>query len=337
MDSIMSINIDNYRDLLKHYIESQDEKSLYRAEQISKIFLKNDVPPEEIVNLHNQALATLYPELFTEFQSSMKFLLEIMIFYGLAHQEFRKLREDQLKLKSELAVAADMQETFLATQKPVIDGIDIGAISVAAGQMNGDYYHFYKGNDGSLGISIADVIGKGVPAALCMSMIKFAMEMYIEDLVEPAHILKALNRVVEKNVDNHMFITMFYGQYLPSKNLLRFSSAGHEPGFHFQAKNNKFHELSAKGIVLGVMPDALYEQYEISLETDDMIILLTDGVTECRQGEDFIEREEVLQVIEQYSHLKAQDQVEEVFKHFERLQDFQLKDDFTLIILRKTV
>src|SRR5690625_7168601 len=98
----------------------------------------------------------------------MQFLLETMIAYGLAYQEFQVLREEQLKLKSEISVAASMQDTFLATTKPKIEGIDIGVISVPAEQMNGDYHHFVKGKDGSLGVAIADVIGKGVPAALCM-------------------------------------------------------------------------------------------------------------------------------------------------------------------------
>lgn len=68
-----------------------------------------------------------------------------------------------------------------------------------------------------------------------------------------------------------------------------------------------------------------------------MAILLTDGVTECRQGDRFIETEEVLEVIEQYTDLPAQEMVNKVYKHFERMQDFQLRDDFTLIVIRKEV
>src|SRR5690625_6886349 len=107
----------------------------------------------------------------------MHFLLETMIAYGLAHQEFQVLREEQLRLRSEISVAASMQDTFLATTKPEIEGIDIGVISVPAEQMNGDYHHFVNGKAGSLGVPMADVTGKGVPAALCMSMIKYSLEI----------------------------------------------------------------------------------------------------------------------------------------------------------------
>src|SRR5690625_4083960 len=104
VDLVGTIKIDaaTYKDLLKHYMETQDEKSLYGAEQITKSFIKNNFLPEEIVNLHIQALAELYPNIYEEMQHSMNFLLETMISYGLAHQEFESLRERQSELKSEI-------------------------------------------------------------------------------------------------------------------------------------------------------------------------------------------------------------------------------------------
>ncbi|GAA0610757.1 phosphoserine phosphatase RsbU [Virgibacillus siamensis] len=327
----------HYKQFLKHYIQSLDEQSLYGAEQISKTFIKNGIPPEEIVNLHNQALVELYPDIPEHIWHSMNFLLETMISYGLALQDYQALREQQLELKSEISVAAGMQDTLLATTTPTINNLDIGVISVPAHQMNGDYHHFVKGKDGSLGIALADVIGKGIPAALCMSMIKYSMDSFTEETMSPKSILKNLNRVVERNVDPSMFITMFYAQYLPAENKLRYSSAGHEPGFYYNAAHDTFEEIEAKGLVLGVSPDASYKQYECSIEKGDMVVLLTDGVTECRQGDRFIESEEILETIRYFSHLPAQEIVNGVYKYFERLQGFQLRDDFTLIILRQEV
>lgn len=336
MDAIKS-DTENYKNLLKHYIETRDEQSLYGAEQISKSFIKRKIPPEEIINLHIQALRELYPDLSEELQISMNFLLESMISYGLAHQEFQTLREKQLELKSEIGVAAGMQRTLLATTKPVIEGLDIGVVSVPAHQMNGDYHHFIKGKDGSLGVAVADVVGKGVPAALCMSMIKYSMDILPEEFMQPKAILENLNRVVERNVDPSMFITMFYAQYLPEENILRYSSAGHEPGFFYHKDRDCFEEIETKGLVLGVSADAVYNRYERRIEKGDMVILLTDGVTECRQGHRFIETEEVLDVIRSYSRLSAQEMVGHVYKYFERMQHFELRDDFTLIILRRNV
>jgi len=335
MGGTIHSNRETYKNLLKNYITTRDEKTLYKAEKISKAFIKNNILPEEIINLHNQALTELYPDLAVQLKDSMTFLLEIMISYGLALQETQSLREQQISLRSEIAVAADMQKSLLGTEKYDIEGLDIGVISVPAHQMNGDYHHFVKGDDGSLGIAIADVIGKGIPAALCMSMIKYSMDSYSEDTMTPSQILQNLNRVVEKNIDSGMFITMMYAQYIPKECKLIYSTAGHEPGFYYNAKKATFEELTTSGLVLGVMPDSKYIQSELTVDEGDMVILLTDGVTECRDGDRFIETEEVLEVIKHYSHLPAQEMVHQVYKHFERLQDFQLKDDFTLLILRK--
>lgn len=325
----------HYKKLLKKYIENHDENYLYKAEQVSKIFLQKNFLPEEIVNLHNQTLKELYPDQFRELKHSMNFLLETMISYGLAHQEFQTLREEQLKLKSEISVAANVQKTLLATTIPHIPYLDIGAISVPAEQMNGDYYHFSEGKEGSLGIAIADVIGKGVPAALCMSMIKYAMDGFPELSMRPQAILKGINRIVERDVDPSIFITMFYAQYHPKTAMFQYASAGHEPGFHYDATEDTFSEIQTKGLVLGALPHTTYEQYEFQIGKGDMIILLTDGVTECRREERFIEVEEVLAEIRKYKGLPAQEIVHQVYKYFERLQNFQLKDDFTLIVIKK--
>ncbi|MGM8212448.1 PP2C family protein-serine/threonine phosphatase [Virgibacillus sp. W0430] len=337
MEHTIQSNITNYKNQLKSYIETQNEQALYKAEKLSKSFIKNNILPEEIVNIHIQALEELYPNLSEDIRNSMGFLLETMIAYGLAHQEMQHLKEEQYALRSEIQVAANMQNTFLATEKPNIKGLDIGAVTVPMHQMNGDYYYFVKGNDGTLGIAIADVIGKGVPAALCMSMIKYSMDSFSEESMNPKMILSNLNRVVERNVDPNMFITMWYAQYLPQEGKLQFASAGHEPGFYYNSHKGTFVEMEAKGLVLGVLPTTSYEQYELELAPNDMVVLLTDGVTECRCGDRFIETEEVLEVIKKYAHLPAQQHVERVYKHFYNMQDFELKDDFTLIILKKSV
>jgi phosphoserine phosphatase RsbU/P len=327
----------NYTALLKNYIETNDERALYGAEQISKSFIKNNILPEEIINLHIQALLEIYPDLNDKIQPSMHFLLEAMISYGLAHQEYQNLREKQLEIKSEILVAARMQKMLLQSEIPDMDELDIGVISVPANQMNGDYHHFVKGKDGSISITIADVIGKGIPAALSMSMIRYAMDSFPENIMSTDTILASLNRVVEKNVDPSMFITMFYAQYRPESGKLYYSSAGHEPGFYYSNRLNEFKEIETKGLVLGVNPEATYVQDELTLEKGDLVILLTDGVTECRKDNQFIDREEVLDVIKEYMHLPCQEAVNHVFRHFERLQNFQLRDDFTLMMIKKQV
>ncbi|ENH96396.1 indirect positive regulator of sigma-B activity [Gracilibacillus halophilus YIM-C55.5] len=329
------LDLENYRELLKRYMNNQDETSLYQAELFSKLSMQHNILPEEIINIHIQALKDLCPDIPKEIDMSMNFLLETMISYGLAYQEFQSLREKQGELESEISVAANMQQTLLSTTKPDVDDLDIGAVSVPANKMNGDYYHFVTDENGNVGVAIADVIGKGIPAALAMSMIKYSMDSFPETQRNPSAILENLNRVVQRNVESGMFITMFYGLYHPRTSTMAFSSAGHEPGFYYHAEQDEFCEIKTEGIVLGVDENASYPQFELSLAEQDLVVLLTDGVTECRIGDRFIETDEVLQVIRDYMHLPAQEAVEQVYRYFERLQGFQLRDDFTLIFFKK--
>lgn len=326
-----------YTRLLQLYLESNNNYYLDEAKRMSTSFASRNIYPEEIIRLHMKAIDSLYGDVFNEYKRSLQFLLDALIAYRIAYEKVDKLKLEQFELQSELQVAANMQKDLLATEIPKITGLDIGAISVPYHQMNGDYLHFVQSDEGALGVAIADVIGKGIPAALSMSMIKFAMDGFYEETMSPKAILRNLNRVVERNVSPNMFITMFCGNYLPCTNSFIYSSAGHEPGFIYRANEDKFIELGAKGLVLGVLKNTSYTQYEIKLEKGDMIILLTDGVTECRRGNRFIKREEVVEIINKYAHYPAQEHVEQVYKHFSKFSDFELKDDFTLIIIKREV
>ncbi|KRD88261.1 phosphoserine phosphatase [Bacillus sp. Root147] len=328
---------DLYKDILGNYIQTQNEQILYQGQKLSRKSLENEISPEDIVSIHKEVIEEIYSDIPEKVLHSLDFLLEVMISYGLALREHQTLKNKQRELRSEIEVAANVQQTLLGTNVPASSTLEIGAISVPAKQMNGDYFHFVEEEHGGLSIAIADVIGKGIPAAMCMSMIKYAMDSLPDSRKNPSYVLENLNNIVERNVDPSMFITMFYGSYNPETNLFDYASAGHEPGFYYDAKADSFEDLEAKGLVLGVDRHVKYLQYEQQLSKGDMIVLLTDGVTECRTEEGFIERLDIIKLIRKYMHLSPQEIVESVYKELEKLQHFQLRDDFTLIILKSLV
>ncbi|HEX7065519.1 MAG TPA: PP2C family protein-serine/threonine phosphatase [Bacillales bacterium] len=327
----------HYERILQDYLRERNERTLYQAQQFSHTMLEQQVSPEEALSFHVQAIRTIFQSLPDQLDDTFDFLLEVMVAYGLAYREHQSLRNRQQQLESDIDVAANMQQTFLRGDIPETDKLDIGALSRPARKMSGDYFHFVRDQNDCVSIAIADVIGKGIPAALSMSMIKYAMDSVPEQRMQPGAILENLNRVVEQNVDPGMFITMMYGIYDPRVHRFYFSGAGHEPGFFYKAKDDEFSELAAKGLVLGVSADTKYREFEIPAEIGDMIVLLSDGVTECRTEKGFIEREEITSLIRANLHLSAQEIVNHVYEELERLQDFQLRDDFTLIILRRKV
>ncbi|MGM0862153.1 phosphoserine phosphatase [Bacillus atrophaeus] len=325
-----------YHQLLSRYIAELTETSLYQAQKFSRKTIEHQVPPEEIISIHRKVLKELYPDLPGDVFHSLDFLIEVMIGYGLAYQEHQTLRGIQQEIKSEIEIAANVQQTLLETKIPQEEALDIGAISVPAKQMSGDYYHFVRDKE-SINIAIADVIGKGIPAALCMSMIKYAMDSLPETGIHPSQVLKNLNRVVEQNVDPSMFITMFYANYNMKSHKFTYASAGHEPGFYYCKKENKFYDLTAKGLVLGISQDFDYEEYEQHLDEGDMIVLFSDGVTECRSEDGFLERLDIQKLIEEHMYCPAQEMVQNIYESLLKLQDFQLHDDFTLIVLTRKV
>lgn len=325
-----------YRDILVSYISNQSEQTLYKGQKFSRKSIENKVSPEEIISMHKSLMLELYPDLSKEVLHSFDILLEVMVGYGFAYREHQNLKHIQKEMRTEMEIAANVQQTLLGTTIPEVDCLDIGAISVPAKHMNGDYYHFVR-DDNEISIAIADVIGKGLPAALCMSMIKYAMDSLPENRKYPKSVLENLNRVVEQNIDLTMFITMFYGIYNTENHRFTYASAGHEPGLYYHADKDEFTELKAKGLLLGVEKRTKYRQYEKTVNTGDMIILMSDGVTECRTEEGFIEKEVLLSMIKRYIHLDSQAIVNNVYKELEKLQHFQLRDDFTLIILKRDV
>ncbi len=325
-----------YRELLRNFLNEQTETALYQGQKFSRKTIEHQIPPEEIISTHRKVLQELFPDIQKDVLSSLDFLLEVMMGYGLAYQEHQSLRDQQLEIRSEIQIAANVQQTLLETSVPCIDSLDIGAISVPAKQMNGDYHHFVQDAQG-ISIAVADVIGKGIPAALCMSMIKYAMDSFPESRINPNQILENLNRVVERNVDPSMFITMFYGMYNIEDHTFTYASAGHEPGFYFNATTQTFEDLDAKGLVLGIDQNYKYRQYQKNIEPGDMIVLLSDGVTESRTDEGFVERSAITDLITQNKNLSAQEMVDKIYRHFEKMQDFQLRDDFTLIIMKRMV
>ncbi|MBU8880530.1 PP2C family protein-serine/threonine phosphatase [Bacillus sp. FJAT-29790] len=326
----------SYREILRSYLKESSETALYQGQKFSRKSIEHQIPPEEIISLHCKVLKELFPDIQKEVLSSFDFLLEFMMDYGLAYQEHQSLRDQQFEMKSEIQIAASIQENLLETPIPQIDDLDIGAISVPAKQMNGDYHHFI--HDGQIiNIAIADVIGKGIPAAICMSMIKYAMDSLPESRKNPHHVLENLNSVVENNVDSGMFITMFYGMYDTVKHSFAYASAGHEQGFYYHSLTNSYEDLITKGLVLGVDQNIKYDQYEKQVEPGDMIVLLSDGVTESRTDDGFMERSFITDLIQKYKQLSAQEMVEKIYRDIEKMQNFEMSDDFTLIIIKRKV
>lgn len=325
-----------YREILKQYIQMQSEQNLYEGQNFSRKLIAENTSPEDVISMHKAALQELHEEMPAQVWHSFDLLIEMMISYGMALQERQSLIKRQEDLRVEMDLAANVQETLLKTTLPNVSGLDIGLLSIPLRKMNGDYVYFISDHKRYAGVAVADVIGKGLPAALCMSMIKFGMDTFNSPNARPEEVLSVINRIVEKSIDDSMFVSMFYGNYDSETAMLTYGSAGHEPAILYRAETNSFFELHAKGLLLGVAPNVAYGEYEVQLNDNDMVIIMTDGVTEGRNEDGFIEREVIFDLIEEKKDQPAQTIAQHVFNELERMQNAELKDDFSIVICKKT-
>ncbi len=323
-----------YRDLLVLYMDSKEEGYLYAGQQLSKWMMEHQISPEEIVSYHIAAIKDAKPDTSEEMVNASQFLLEVMIGYGIAYREHQSLRSKQDQLESEIKLAMGVQQSLLP-DTPQLEEVEIGVVSVPASQMSGDYYNFLFQGKYELGIAIADIIGKGIPAAMSMSMIKYAMDSLQSHRLSPSEMLSNLNGVVEKNIGSSMFISMLYGNYHMKHHTLSYSSAGHEPGLFYNAKENQFTDLVSKGLLLGVSKEVEYDEYQVHLLPGDMVVLFSDGVTECKIDNQFLEREGLIDLLHTTLHLPAQDIVDTVYRELFQRAGCELSDDHTLIVIRR--
>ncbi len=314
---------------------NQTERNLYIAQNFTRQLIQKNISPEDVISIHKNAVEQIFPNQMNESQPAYDFLIEVMVHYGMAHREHQSLLQKQAEYEMEMKIATNIQKTLLKTYVPNMKNIDIGMISVPIRKMNGDYVHFFHDGEEYLSVAVTDVVGKGVPAALCMSMVKYGLETLVYAYKDPSYVLEVINRVIEKGVDDSMFVSMFYGCLDVEQNIFSYASAGHEPALHYSAKNDQFFTLEAKGLLLGVLSETNYTFHEIVLEENDLIIMMTDGVTEFRVKEELNSREVITTLIKENRHLSAQQLCQLLYKEIERVQNFKLFDDFTVVILKK--
>lgn len=324
-----------YSELLQKYITHEDETDLYAAQQVSRKFIEKKISPEDVISLHKTSVEQIFPDLASRIGPSYDFLIEVMIHYGLALMEHQSLVRKQEAMQIEMDVAVKVQDMLLETTVPEVDGLDIGIVSKPAKKMSGDYVYFIEQGNEEACVAVADVMGKGLPAALCMSMIKFGMDSLREKATEPHHVLEVINQIVEKSMDDSMFISMFYGKYAQSTSTFTFGSAGHEPALLYRASEDRFIELDAKGLLLGIRKDVEFQQKSVELAEGDFIVIMTDGVTEGRNAEGFIEEEVILDMLRDVKSLPAQQIADHLYTQLFKMQNYMLHDDFTLVLFKK--
>ena len=194
--------------------------------------------------------------------------------------EARSARRLDQKQQREFEEARLIQRGLLPTAVPKVDGVQLAVAWQPANGVGGDCFDTLSFGQ-VLAISIADIAGKGLPAALLMSNLQAAVRAFAQETVAPSSICGSVNRLLCRNMASGRFATFCYARVEAQARRIVFSNAGHNPPLLVR-KSGSFERLSDGGTVLGVFPDTQYDQGEMALESGDRLIFYTDGITEAR-------------------------------------------------------
>lgn len=201
--------------------------------------------------------------------------------------EGRASRRRDHKQQREVEEARLIQRGLLPTSTPQVAGIDLSVTWLPADGVGGDCFDTLGFGD-VLGVSIADIAGKGLPAALLMSNLQAAVRAFAQEAVSPASINNSVNRLLCRNMASGRFATFCYARIEPAARRIVYSNAGHNPPLLIRP-DGAVEQLSEGGMVLGVFPENQYDQAEVPLGPGDRLLFYTDGITEARspEGEEY--------------------------------------------------
>lgn len=247
------------------------------------------------------------------------------------------VRQEQEALQSELRVAQNIQRAFLKQPPNPPEGWDIACSYDAAKEVGGDFYDFIPLPDQSLGLVIADVAGKGIPASLVMVMARTLMRAVAREVSNPLEAVNRVNQLLLEEGTSERFLTLFYAHWQPSENRLRYVRAGHNPPLLYRAATNDLEQLFPDGIVLAVTDDPFLTQDERMMDPGDILALYTDGVSEAMnsQREEYGE-DRLGEIIRRNAHASAEAILEAVKQDVTRFVDGAPQhDDITLVLLKR--
>ena len=253
------------------------------------------------------------------------------------------------RLDRELEIGAEIQLQLLPRHCPDIGGIDMAARCKNASRVGGDYYDFIPANYDQIrvrtleqsrwSIAIGDVMGKGVPAGLIMTMLRGMLRAEVLNRHSPARILQHLNHVMYSDLENsNRFVTLFYSEYDPKTRQLSFSNAAHNPPLLWQAATQTLHRLDTEGMLIGLDMDTQYEDGQVQLAPGDMVVYYTDGFTDAanQKGGRFDE-ENLVEAIRHSCehHYTAQETLDYLFNQVQQFVGMSRhnEDDMTLVVL----
>jgi phosphoserine phosphatase RsbU/P len=272
---------------------------------------------------------------FKSIAEQSAFALYNAIIYSMANEKKR--------LDHDLEIARDIQRILLPSEAPAINGFQISGLNAPARQVSGDYFDYIQVDEERLGVAIADVSGKGVPASLIMAICRSVLRAEAARNPSPADVLRKVNRQLYPDIKEDMFISMAYLILNHQRDGgITLARAGHDAPLLYKRQSETVTAVKSPGMVVGIdsgnVFDRLTTDFAVPLERDDCLVLYTDGVTETLNSDgDEFGLQRMMQSVRASATNGAQAIVKKII---EDVRDFTgsvpQNDDITLIAIRKT-
>ena len=259
----------------------------------------------------------------------------------LAEEALRKREKERDRLQHSLELARDVQQILLPKKNPRIPGIDVAGKSIYCDETGGDYYDFVERQGGKgekLRVVVGDVAGHGISSALLMASVRSALRQRLASPGAISQIIADVNNLLVGDfAETGQFATLFYLAIDPSKRIIEWVRAGHDPAIFYDPASDKFSELNGFGMALGVEKDSQYEEnHQNDFSVGSIIVLGTDGIWETRnESGQMFGRSAMYDVIRKHSAASAD---EIMAATFEKIKEFskagKQEDDVTLVVIK---
>lgn len=241
---------------------------------------------------------------------------------------------EKKRLEAQLEVARQVQLALLPERDPEVDGFDISGYNFSTEEVSGDYYDFVKPYEDQLGLVIADVSGKGVPASLLMAFLRASLRAAIHTGYAPNVAMAKVNYLLWESIDPHQFVTCFYGMLDATNRTLAFVNAGHNPLLVLNPDGPRFVERG--GLPLGLFKDTRYYEYYLPIDSGQVLVLYTDGATEALSpdGHEY-SRSRLVDAVRSSRNLRARQMIDYIYNDiFEWTGGRGSGDDVTFVVIK---
>ena len=260
------------------------------------------------------------------------------IYEQIYQAEVNALVSDYEKMTQELAIARQVQTTFLPSELPYLAGWQLAVTLEPAREMSGDFYDFIELPNGRIGLVIADVADKGMGSALYMALSRTLIRTFAPDFdTAPEQVLRAANQRVLTETSSELFVTVFYAILDPETGVLTYCNAGHNPPFLYSANGDDIKYLTRTSLPVGIMAETSWEQGTVQMQPGDLLVMYTDGVTEAENSFAAFFGEARLQAVTLANFGRSVDIIESkvVTAVLDFVGDAPQFDDITLMILAR--